>query len=130
MVIPRFINQALSGEPITVYGDGKQSRCFSDVSDVIRAIVGLAQHPEAPGHVYNIGGNEEISMRDLAEKVKRVTDSNSEIRYIPYSEAYSSGFEDMRRRVPDTSRIHALLGWRPQLSLEQILVRVRDDFLA
>lgn len=130
MVIPRFVNQALRGEPLTVYGDGTQSRCFCDVSDVVRAIIGLAQHPEAPGRVYNIGGSEEVSIRELAERVKIVTESNSEIVHIPYTEAYPQGFEDMRRRVPDTTRIHALLGWHPQLSLEQILVRVRNDLQA
>ncbi len=130
MVIPRFVGQALRGEPITVYGDGRQSRCFCDVSDVVRAITGLMQHPEAPGQVYNIGGSEEIRIRELAERVKVVTESCSEIMHIPYTEAYARGFEDMHRRVPDTSRIQALLGWHPQLSLDQILVRVRDDLQA
>jgi UDP-glucose 4-epimerase len=130
MVIPRFVGQALRGEPITVYGDGTQSRCFCDVSDAVRAITGLAQHPEAPGRVYNIGGSEEVRIRELAERVKGVTESCSEIVHIPYTEAYGRGFEDMRRRVPDTSRIQALLGWHPQLPLDQILVRVRDDLQA
>jgi len=130
MVIPRFVGQALRGEPITVYGDGTQSRCFCDVSDAVEAIIGLAQHPEAPGQVYNIGGSEEVTIRELAERVKVVSESGSEIVHIPYTEAYARGFEDMRRRVPDTSRIQALLGWRPQLSLDQILVRVRDDLQA
>jgi len=130
MVIPRFVGQALRGEPITVYGDGTQSRCFCDVSDAVGAIIGLAQHPEAPGQVYNIGGSEEVTIRELAERVKVVSESGSEIVHIPYTEAYARGFEDMRRRVPDTSRIQALLGWRPQLSLDQILVRVRDDLQA
>jgi UDP-glucose 4-epimerase len=128
MVIPRFVRQALSGEPITVYGDGTQSRCFCDVSDAVEAIMALAQHPEAPGQVFNIGSSEEVTIRELAERVKVVTDSGSQIVYVPYTEAYAPGFEDMRRRVPDTSRIQALLGWQPQLSLDQILVRVRNDF--
>ncbi len=130
MVLPRLVGQALRGEPITVYGDGTQSRCFCDVRDVVRAITGLAQHPEAPGRVYNIGGTEEMSIQELAERVKVVTESHSEIVHIPYTEAYAPGFEDMRRRVPDTSRIQGLLGWHPQLSLDQILVCVRDDLQA
>lgn len=127
MVVPRFVGQALRGEPITVYGDGTQCRCFCDVSDAVRAITGLAQHPDAPGRVYNIGGTEEIRIQDLAERVKMATESHSEITYVPYTEAYASGFEDMRRRVPDTSRIQELLGWQPHLSLDQTLARVRDD---
>lgn len=127
MVIPRLVGQALRGEPITVYGDGKQSRCFCDVSDVVRAIIGLAQHPKAPGWVYNIGGTEEITIQELAERVKVLTDSTSEIVRIPYEEAYPLGFEDMHRRVPDTTRIQTLLGWRPQLSLDQILERIHKD---
>jgi UDP-glucose 4-epimerase len=127
MVVPRFIGQALRGEPITIYGDGDQRRCFGDVSDAVRAISGLAQHPDAPGRVYNIGTTEEVSIRQLAERVKIATNSDSEITFIPYSEAYAHGFEDMRRRVPDTNRIKELLGWQPRLSLDQILERVRDD---
>lgn len=130
MVIPRFVSQALHGEPITVYGDGTQRRCFCDVSDVVRAIIKLAQHPDAPGQVYNIGGSEEVRIRELAERVKTVTGSCSEITHIPYKEAYPKGFEDMLRRVPDTSRLQTLLEWQPQLSLDQILVRVRDDLRA
>lgn len=130
MVIPRFIGQALRGEPITVYGDGTQSRCFCDVSDVVKAITGLAQHPEAPGQLYNIGGTEEVRIQELAERIKVVTESSSEIIHIPYTEAYADGFEDMQRRMPDTNRIQALLGWHPQLSLDQILMRVRDDLKA
>lgn len=127
MVIPRFVDQALRGEPITVYGDGTQSRCFCDVSDTVRAITGLTQHPDAPGRVYNIGGSEEVSIRELAERVKLATESYSEIVHIPYTEAYGRGFEDMRRRVPDTKRIQALLDWHPQISLDHTLARVRDD---
>jgi UDP-glucose 4-epimerase len=130
MVVPRFVGQAMRGDPITIYGDGNQRRCFGDVSDAVRAIAGLAQHPNAAGRVYNIGTTEEVSIRELAERVKVVTNSDSEITYIPYSEAYAHGFEDMRRRVPDTNRIHELLGWQPQLSLDQILGRVRDDLQA
>ena len=116
MVVPRFIQQALHNQPITVYGDGNQSRCFCDVSDVVRALIGLAEHPEALGQVYNIGNTEEVTMNQLAERMIALTGSKSEIRYIPYSEAYADGFEDMQRRIPDTSRvIKALLNWQPQI---------------
>lgn len=127
MVIPRFVDQALRREPITVYSDGTQSRCFCDVSDVVSALIGLAQHPEAIGKVYNIGSSEEVCIRDLATQIKEVTHSTSDIVYIPYNEAFAPSFEDMQRRVPDTSRVQALLGWQPELSLKQILVRVRDS---
>jgi UDP-glucose 4-epimerase len=126
MVIPRFIRAGLAGEPIPVYGDGTQSRCFCDVADVIRGIHGLAEHEDAIGRVFNIGGLDEISMNDLAVRVRELTGGRSEISRIAYSEAYAPGFEDMQRRQPDISRIDGLLGWRPELSLEQILVRVRD----
>lgn len=129
MVVPRFVAQALHGEPITVFGDGRQSRCFCDVADVVRALLGLAEHPAAPGRVFNIGGQEEIAIRDLAEQVKQLARSNSTIVSVPYAEAYASGFEDLRRRVPDTTRVRDLLGWQPQLSLAASLRRVRDDLL-
>ncbi len=124
MVVPRFVRQALREEPITVYGDGLQSRCFCDVRDVVRALVDLAQNSEAPGRVYNIGGVEEVSIRHLAEQVKALTGSKSELVHIPYTEAYAPGFEDMQRRMPDTSRVQALLGWQPQYTLEDILQSV------
>jgi nucleoside-diphosphate-sugar epimerase len=127
MVVPRFVGQALRNEPITVYGDGTQSRCFCDVTDVVSALIGLAEHPEALGRVYNIGSLEEVCIRDLAGLAREITDSKSEIAHIPYADAYAPNFEDMQRRVPDTSRVRALLGWRPQLSLREILVRVRDS---
>ncbi len=121
MVVPRFIRQALGGEPITVYGDGSQRRCFCDVRDVVTAILGLAGHADAPGRVYNIGGTEEVSIQELAERVVEMTESDSQIIKVPYSEAYAPGFEDMERRVPDTERIHKLLGWKPKRSLREIL---------
>ncbi|RMH72041.1 MAG: NAD-dependent epimerase/dehydratase family protein [Gemmatimonadetes bacterium] len=121
MVIPRFMQQALKGEPITVYGDGTQRRCFGHVKDVIQAIIGLAEHPEAPGYVYNIGSTEEVSINELAARIKDITQTHSEIIHIPYSKAYAPGFEDMARRVPDTSRIQNLLGWQPQYTLDDIL---------
>jgi len=121
MVVPRFIRQALGGEPITVYGDGNQRRCFCDVRDVVPAILGLAGHSDAPGRVYNIGGTEEVSIQELAERVVEMTGSDSQITKVPYSEAYAPGFEDMERRVPDTERIHELLGWKPKRGLREIL---------
>jgi UDP-glucose 4-epimerase len=127
MVIPRFVGQALRGEPITIFGDGSQRRCFCDVDDAVRAIVGLAEHPEAAGCVFNIGGQEEVSIRQLAERVKAITESPSELICVPYAEAYASGFEDMRRRVPDTTRIHQLLGWESSVTLDETLARVRDS---
>ena len=124
MVIPRFVRQALKGEPITVYGNGSQSRCFCDVRDVVRALYELSIHSESPGRVYNIGSTEEISIKELAERVKSIADSDSPIVTVPYSEAYAPGFEDMQRRVPDTTRIHSLIDWQPQRSLNEILAAV------
>ncbi len=126
MVVPRFVRQALAGEPITVFGDGSQRRCFCDVRDVISAILGLSEHPDSPGRVYNIGATEEVSILDLAERVKMKAGSSSSIEIVPYDEAYAPGFEDMQRRVPSIDRINALLGWAPTRSLEQIL----DDIVA
>ena len=126
MVVPRFVRQALLGQPLTVYGSGFQSRCFCSVTDVIQAIIGLSTWKEASSTVYNIGGTEEVSIRELAERVKALTGSTSEITMIPYDEAYAPGFEDMQRRVPDTSRIKALLGWQPRQSLTDILENVVD----
>ncbi len=124
MVIPRFVRQALRGEQITVYGDGTQSRCFGDVRDIVRALIDLAQHPDAPGQVFNIGSTEEVSIGELAEQVKAITRSDSPIVKIPYSEAYAPGFEDMQRRVPDTSRLQSLINWQPHYSLTEILQSV------
>ncbi len=124
MVVPRFVRQALHGEPITVYGDGTQSRAFCDVADVVRAIIGLAEHPDAVGQVFNIGSTREITIRGLAELVKKELDSDSEIVFIPYEKAYGPGFEDMKRRVPDISKIQNLLGWHPEIPLEQTVHRI------
>ena len=124
MVIPNFVRQALAGQPITVYGDGKQSRCFTDVSDVVRGLLGLIDHPDAAGEVFNIGSQQEVSILDLAKKVKEMTGSDSEIVFVPYEKAYEEGFEDMPRRVPDTGKISGLVGYKPTVSLEQILERV------
>ena len=130
MVMPRFVEQAARGEPLTVYGDGTQSRCFCDVRDVVEAIVALASHPEAPGQVFNIGGREEISISDLARRIIARVGSASEIAYIPYEKAYGKGFEDLQRRVPDTSKIHRLLGWQPKLTLDQTIEAIRDSLPA
>lgn len=130
MVIPRFTTQALSNEPITVYGDGKQQRCFCDVADVIRAVVGLSTHPDASNRVFNIGSTEEISIMELAKRIREVCGSSSEILTVPYDQAYAPGFEDMARRIPDTGRINKLIGWSPEFKLQDTLERVRDQILA
>ena len=124
MVIPTFVRQALRGEPLTVHGDGRQLRSFTYVGDVVRALVALAQEPRAVGQVFNVGHGDEISMLALAEKVKALTGSASEIVCIPYDEAYESGFEDMARRVPDISRIKSLIGYEPRVGLDQVLDEV------
>jgi UDP-glucose 4-epimerase len=124
MVIPSFVRQALSGRPITVYGTGNQSRCFTYVGDVVGALLGLMDHPDAVGQVFNIGSAEEVTIGELAEIIKVMTGSSSEIVLVPYEQAYGVGFEDMPRRVPDLSKIARLLGYRPRVKLEQILERV------
>ncbi|NLF92655.1 MAG: NAD-dependent epimerase/dehydratase family protein [Oligosphaeraceae bacterium] len=121
MVVPAFVSQALRGDPITVYGDGQQSRCFAHVSDVVEALCQLLDCPAARGQVINIGNDEEISIEDLARRVKKITGSASPIVKIPYQQAYGEGFDDMRRRVPDLSKIAALIGYRPQRDLDQII---------
>ena len=124
MVIPTFVKQALAGRPITVYGNGKQTRCFGYVGDVVGALIKLMDHSGSVGQVFNIGSTEEISILQLAEKIKELTESNSEIVFVPYDEAYEEGFEDMPRRVPDTSKINQLVGFKPEMSLEGILETV------
>lgn len=124
MVIPTFVKQALSGRPITVYGGGQQTRCFGYVDDVVKALVALMDRQDSVGEVYNIGSSEEVSMNTLAERIKTLTSSDSEIVHIPYSEAYEEGFEDMPRRVPDTSKLHALIGFRPETTLDTTLKSV------
>jgi UDP-glucose 4-epimerase len=130
MVIPRLVGQALHGEPLTVFGDGAQQRCFCDVRDAVRAIEDLAMHPGAGGRVFNIGGTNEISIKALAERIVQITGSASPITFIPYTEAYAPGFEDMQRRVPDISRLGALTGWKPAIGLDETLTSVRDYFQA
>lgn len=124
MVIPTFVKQALAGRPITVFGDGSQKRCFGYVGDVVGALVKLMEHPEAIGQVFNIGSNEEITILDLARRVKELTKSDSEIVFVPYDEAYEEGFEDMPRRVPDITKVNQLVGFRPLMSLDGILQSV------
>jgi UDP-glucose 4-epimerase len=124
MVIPSFVKQALAGRPITVYGDGKQTRCFGYVGDVVGALIKLMDHADSVGQVFNIGSTEEISILQLAEKVKELTESDSDIVFVPYDDAYEEGFEDMPRRVPDTSKINALVGFKPEMTLNGILQSV------
>jgi UDP-glucose 4-epimerase len=126
MVIPTFVKQALAGRPITVYGDGKQTRCFGYVGDVVGALVKLMENTSAVGQVFNIGSNQEISILDLAQRVKELTQSDSEISFVPYDEAYEEGFEDMPRRVPDIAKVSELVGFRPEMSLDGILESVID----
>ncbi len=121
MVIPTFVKQALTGRPITVYGDGTQSRCFGYVGDVVGALVKLMEHPEAVGQVFNIGSTEEVTIEELAEIVKVLAGSRSDIVFVPYSEAYEAGFEDMPRRIPDITKVRNLVGFRPSKSLEEIV---------
>jgi UDP-glucose 4-epimerase len=127
MVIPRFVEQALRGAPITVYGDGSQRRCFCHVADSTAALLGLADSVEAEGRVFNVGAQREISMTDLARTICERVGSRSELTFIPYDEAYEFGFEDMERRVPDTDRVNGLLGWTPERTLEQIIDDVATD---
>ncbi len=126
MVIPRFVQQALAGEPLTVFGDGRQTRCFGHVADIVDALAQLPFRPEARGNVFNIGNDEEISILELAQRVRARAGGESPIRQIPYNEAYTAGFEDMSRRVPDLSRIRALIGYQPRKTLDDIL----DDVIA
>jgi UDP-glucose 4-epimerase len=129
MVVPNFVKQALLGHPITVFGDGSQSRCFTYVSDVVGALMKLADHPSAVGEVFNVGNDrEEVTILDLARRVKERTGSKSEIELVPYEKAYEEGFEDMPRRVPDISKVKALVGYEPKVHLDEILDRVAAFF--
>ncbi len=128
MVIPNFVRQALAGQPITVFGDGTQSRSFTYVGDVVKAMVALIDEPRAIGQVFNIGNGKEITIRQLAEKIKQMTGSSSEIVTIPYDQAYEAGFEDMPRRVPDIGRIQMLVGYHPTVELDETLARVIEHF--
>lgn len=127
MVIPNLVGQALRAEPLTVYGDGQQSRCFCDVRDVVEGLVGLIAHPAAAGRVFNLGATEEVTILELAQRIRELTGTRSEIVFVPYDQAYAPGFEDMRRRVPDITRVRELIGWQPRRSLEEILLSVIED---
>jgi UDP-glucose 4-epimerase len=122
MVMPRFVRAALRGEPLTVYGDGRQTRCFCHVADVVEALVRLIQCPEAAGQVFNVGSQDEISILDLAQRIIRLLESSSRVVFQPLEEVYGKdGFEDMQRRVPDLTKIHQLIGWQPQRALDEII---------
>ena len=128
MVIPNFVRQALMGHPITVFGDGTQSRSFTYVGDVVRAMLGLIDEPRAVGQVFNIGNGQEITIGELAAKIRTLTASTSEIVCVPYEQAYEAGFEDMPRRVPDISKVRSLVGYEPTVELDEILRRVIEYF--
>jgi UDP-glucose 4-epimerase len=130
MVIPNFVTQALAGRPLTVFGDGTQRRCFCHVSDVVRGLADLMERDDVYGEVFNIGSQEEVEILALAEKVREATGSSSEIKLVPYDEAYEEGFEDMPRRVPDTTRVRERIGWEPTKSLDEILADVVDEHRA
>ncbi|HEV8722557.1 MAG TPA: GDP-mannose 4,6-dehydratase [Candidatus Binatia bacterium] len=129
MVVPRFMNQALLGEDLTVYGNGRQTRCFSYVSDIVEGILLLASNEKAVGEVFNLGNRKEVSINELAQKVIAVTGANVGIKYVPYEKAYKQGFEDMERRVPDLTKVTALTGFSPRVDLDQALCFIRDWFL-
>ena len=124
MVIPRFVTQALNDEDITVYGDGNQSRCFLYVGDVVGTLIKLMNAHEAIGEVFNIGSQEEITIKELAERIIKMTNSSSKVVYISYDRAYEEGFEDMKRRVPDTGKINKLIGFKPTVDLDGIIKSV------
>ncbi len=127
MVIPRFVNQATLGEAITVYGDGSQTRCFCHVFDIVAALAKLIVLPEAEGQVVNLGGTEEISVADLANRIIVLADSDSKVRYVSYEDAYEQGFEDMERRVPDITRAGHLIDFAPTHSLDDIITSVVEE---
>jgi UDP-glucose 4-epimerase len=128
MVVPRFVRQALLGEPITVFGDGTQKRAFTWVGDVVDAMTALIQHPRAYGEVFNVGGTKEITIYELAALVKEMTGSRSEVKFVPYAQAYEAEFEDMPRRLPDISKVQRLIGYRPTLELPEMLERIIADY--
>jgi UDP-glucose 4-epimerase len=127
MVVPRFVQQALAGIPLTVYGDGSQRRCFGYVGDIVGALVLLMEHPGAVGQILNIGNDEEVSILELARRVIQLTNSASAVELIPYDVAYEAGFEDMTRRIPDLTRVRALIGYRPTVSLDEIILRIASQ---
>ncbi len=127
MVLPRFVQQALADEPLTVHGDGRQTRCFCHVADVIEAILGLLDEPRAEGDVFNVGSMEEVTILDVAERIIDHTGSSSTIEFVPYEKAYEYGYEDMRRRIPDISKIKGITGWEPRLNLDVIVSELVDE---
>jgi UDP-glucose 4-epimerase len=127
MVVPSFVRQALAGQQLTVHGDGRQRRCFCHVADVVQALIGLMHRSDSYGEVFNVGSTEEVTILELADRVRVATGSQSEIALVPYGEAYEEGFEDMQRRVPDITKIGELLGWRPTRTLDQILADVVES---
>jgi UDP-glucose 4-epimerase len=129
MVVPNFVRQALAGQPLSVYGDGTQSRCFCHVHDVVRALATLMERDDLYGEVFNIGSEAEITIRGLATRVRELVGSEAAIKYVPYDEAYEEGFEDMQRRVPDITKIRAALGWEPTKSLDDIVLDVKQQQL-
>lgn len=128
MVVPTFVKQALLGHPLTVYGDGNQTRCFANVKDVVWAMAQLAETPEATGEVFNIGSTELVSIGELALRVKKLSQSTSEIVKIPYDEAYEAGFEDMLQRKPDITKIRKAIGYEPKINLDQTILDIIDYF--
>jgi len=128
MVIPKFVKSALLNHPITVYGDGKQSRCFTDIEDVVEGLIKLMNEKKAQGHIFNIGSNEEITIGELAHKIKKMTGSRSKIDFIKYEDAYEEGFEDMIRRVPDLTKIKDMIGYKTRYNLDKILKKIIDYF--
>lgn len=128
MVVPRFVQQALAGKPLTVYGDGSQQRCFGYVDDIVGALVALTEHPDAVGQIFNIGNTEEVSILELARRITRLTNSSSAIQLVPYEVAYEAGFEDMARRIPDLTRIQSLIGYQPTVSLDETILRIANHF--
>ena len=127
MVVPRFVHRALRNEPLTIYGDGNQTRCFCAVIEVVDGIIALSEHPEAFGQVFNLGGTGEVSIRELAERIITITGSSSSLEFISYDMAYEEGFEDMQRRVPSIARAQELVGFAPSVGLDEIIRSVIDD---
>ena len=121
MVLPRFVESALSGKQIKVFGDGTQSRCFMHVHDAVKALMSLINNPDAHGEIFNVGQQKEISILELANRIIELTKSKSEINLVPYSEAYDPGFEDMPRRIPDTTKINSLINWKASIQLDEII---------
>ncbi|HEU4722638.1 MAG TPA: GDP-mannose 4,6-dehydratase [Gemmatimonadaceae bacterium] len=130
MVVPTLVQQAMTGKPMTVYGDGSQSRCFGFVKDVVKALVALMERPEAAGEIYNIGASSEISILELAKRVKEITKSQSPIVLIPYADAYDAGYQDMPRRIPDTTKLRNLVGFAPTTDIDEIVDSVMRSFVA